>query len=371
MAALDRRFPPGLAEDWDRVGLVVGDPAAPVQMIWFAVDPTDAVAREAVEGGAGLLVTHHPLLLRGVHSVAATTGKGRVIHRLITGGCGLFTMHTNADAAAGGTNATLAELLHLRDVQPLTTGPGPAVDKLVVFVPPTHREALLQALFAAGAGHLGDYDSCAYWTEGTGQFRPQPGAAPYLGEVGRVEHVAESRIELVLPAHRRAAVVQALRSAHPYQEPAYDLWPTVTMATEGIGRIGVLPEPISLRDFGERVAGVLPGTPTGVRVAGDPDRSVRTVAICSGAGDSLLAAVRATPADVYLTADLRHHPADEHLGAAGCALVDVSHWASEWPWLDGAAQALAADLAATGFTVDTHVSRLSTDPWSFRVGGPN
>lgn len=369
--AIERRFPPSLAEEWDRVGLVCGDPQAPVETIWFAVDPALAVAQEAVAGGAGLLVTHHPLLLRGVHSVAATTGKGRVLHHLIRSGCALFAMHTNADSAGGGTNATLAELLGLQQVRPLVPAAGPAIDKLVVFVPPEHRDSVLAALFEAGAGRIGDYDSCAYWSQGTGQFRPLPGADPFIGSTGEVEQVTEARVELVMPSGRRRDVVAALRAVHPYEEPAFDICRTETSSDLGIGRVGELPQPVTLRDFAERVRRILPPTATGVRVAGDPDRTIRTVAICSGAGDSLLATVRAGGADVYLTADLRHHPADEHLAEGGCALVDVSHWASEWPWLHGAARTIAADLAAAGFTVETHVSSTSTDPWSFLVGGPN
>lgn len=369
--AIDRRFPPSLAEDWDRVGLVCGDPQAPVTTIWFAVDPALAVAEEAVAGGAGLLVTHHPLLLRGVHSVAASTGKGRVLHRLITGGCGLFAMHTNADAAAGGTNATLAALLQLQKVRPMVPAEGPAIDKLVAYVPLSHRDAVLATLFDAGAGRMGDYDSCAYWSDGIGQFRPGPGADPFIGETGVLEHVEESRIEVVLPHDRIRDVVSALLGAHPYEEPAFDLVRTETLSDLGIGRIGELPRPTTLQEFAAAVGRVLPATAAGVRVAGDPDRIIRTVAICSGAGDSLLARARASGADVYLTADLRHHPADEHLAEGGCALIDVSHWASEWPWLQGAAGMIAADLAAAGFTVETHVSSTSTDPWSFLVGGPN
>jgi dinuclear metal center YbgI/SA1388 family protein len=367
--ALQRRFPPALAESWDRIGLVCGDPAASVQRILFAVDPTVAVAAEAVESHSQLLVTHHPLLLRGVHTVAASTGKGRVVHRLISGGCGLFTMHTNADAAAGGTNDTLAALLQLRDVEMLVPSAGEAIDKLVVFVPPDHRSTVMAALFAAGAGEIGEYDQCAYRTEGIGQFRPSPRADPFIGSSGAVSEVAESRIEVVLPRRRRAAVVSALRHAHPYEEPAFDVWETVTPADSGIGRVGTLPEPLPLRELAATVAALLPATATGVRAAGDPQRTVRRVAICSGAGDSLLAAARATGADVYLTADLRHHPAEEHLAEDGCALLDVSHWASEWPWLAGAARTVVADLRAAGYTVEASVSSRSTDPWSFRVGG--
>ena len=247
VAALQQRFPPALAETWDRVGLVCGDPASEVHRMRFAVDPTLAVADEAVESEAQLLVTHHPLLLRGVHSVATTTGKGKVLHRLITGGCGLFTMHTNADAAAGGTNDNLARMLELRDVDLLAPAAGEAIDKLAVFVPPEHRATVTTALFAAGAGEIGEYDHCAYWTEGTGQFRPSAQADPFIGSRGTISEVAESRVEVVLPRRRRASVVAALRRAHPYEEPAFDVWETVTPANVGIGRVGVLPRPLTLR----------------------------------------------------------------------------------------------------------------------------
>ncbi len=370
LAALRHRFPESLAEDWDRVGLVCGDPASEVGGILFAVDPTLPVADQAVRQGADLLVTHHPLLLRGVHTVAATTGKGRIIHRLISGGCALFAMHTNADSAEGGTNATLARLLRLQDVRPLIAAPEQGLDKLSVFVPPEHRGQVMAALFAAGAGRIGEYDQCAYWTDGTGQFRPGDLADPFIGTAGEVEQVRESRVEVVYPRSLRLAVVEALRRAHPYEEPAFDVWQTVTPQPTGIGRIGTLPEPMTLARFADAVADILPATAGGVRAAGDGEATVRRVAICSGAGDGLLAAVRRTDADVYLTADLRHHPVEEHLADGGCPVVDVSHWASEWPWLEGAARTVVADLSAAGFTVEATVSDISTDPWSFRVGGP-
>ena len=371
VAALEARYPPRLAEDWDRVGLVCGDPAAEVRRVLFAVDPTPVVARQAVETGAQLLVTHHPLMLRGVHSVAADTAKGAVVHELIRGGCGLLAMHTNADAADHGTNAMLVRLLGIEGSEPLLPSEPPPMEKLTVHVPQPHRDELLALLFEAGAGRSDRYDSAAYWTAGTGQFRPLPGASPSIGGAGRIEQVVEDRVEMVFPAGARARVLAALRQ-HPYEEPAYDI---VALrpgpADLGVGRIGTLSEPTTVAGLARRVAGVIPATATGVRVAGDPHARVRTVAICSGAGDSLLGTVRGTGADIYLTGDLRHHPVEEHLAAGGCPLIDMSHWASEWPWLAGAAANLESDLAAQGFTVEAQVSEISTDPWSMRVGSPN
>jgi dinuclear metal center YbgI/SA1388 family protein len=271
--ALEAMHPLERAQSWDAVGLVCGDPAAPVRRVHFAVDPVEAVVEEAIAAGADLLVTHHPLLLRPVSSVAATTSKGRVVHRAVRAGLALYVAHTNADAGAPGVSDALARVLDLDDLVPLDP----------------------------------------------------------------------------LPAHPEL----------------------------GIGRVGNLSAPERLGDFAERVARALPETEQGVRVAGDADALVQRVAVCGGSGDSLFDRVRASGADVYVTADLRHHPASEareraRFEAGGGEegrpfLVDVAHWASEWPWLAGCADRLVVALAADGRTVDAHVSTTRTDPWTLRV----
>ena len=264
VSALEARYPPVLASDWDAVGLTCGDPAAPVSRILFAVDPVQAVVDEALSEGAQMIVTHHPLLLRGVHSVAATDAKGRVLHELISHGIALFSAHTNADHASPGVSDALAEALGLTALRPLVgiPGAGPAV---------------------------------------------------------------------------------------------------------GTGRVGDLLEAVTLEQFAEHVSMVLPPTHHGVRVAGDPQRTVRTVAVCGGAGDSFLDAA-AMAADVYLTADLRHHRAQDHLAEDGCPLIDIAHWASEWPWLEQASQGLRSDITRDGGTVSTRVSTTPTDPWTAHLG---
>jgi len=237
-------------------------------------------------------------------------------------------------------------------------------------VPVGGAAGLVEALAAAGAGALGEYSGCAWTVDGSGQFLPGPGAHPTIGDVGELTHVSETRIEMVVPRGRRDAVVRALRAAHPYEEPAFTLAEMApTASPTGAGRIGDLPEPLTLDAFARRVADALPATAQGVRVSGDLGAPVRTVAVCGGSGDSFLSAVRDSGADVYLTADLRHHPTSEAREAVRSArpyLVDVAHWASEWPWLRHAAAALEADVAATGADVRTRVSTLVTDPWTAR-----
>jgi dinuclear metal center YbgI/SA1388 family protein len=284
---LDALYPPSTAESWDAVGLVAGDPEQPVRRVLFAVDPTWTVLDEAVEAGADLLVTHHPLLLRGVHSVAATTFKGAFLHRAIRAGVAVYTAHTNADAARGGVAEALAELVGVTDAEPL--------------VPADARDHTLPAV--------------------------------------------------------------------------------------GIGRVGRLAEPVTLRAFAERVAAALPATAQGVRVAGDLDAVVERVAVVGGAGDSLFDAVRSSGADVYLTADLRHHPASELReraehearaadgGTARPFLVDVAHFASEWPWLEHGARDRVRVLGETvdasrAGKLDVRVSTRPTDPWTARFPSP-
>jgi dinuclear metal center YbgI/SA1388 family protein len=368
IGVLDEMYPPSTAESWDAVGLVCGDPQSEVRRILLAIDPVQEVADEAVRLGADLLLTHHPLFLRAVHGVAATTAKGRLVHQLIGAGIGLHVAHTNADVADPGVSDALADALGLEDVAPVAPQPV-LMDKLVTFVPHADAVRVLDALAAAGAGAIGDYTRCAWTTDGIGTFRPEQGANPTIGTVGRVEDVPETRIEMVLQRSRRTTVVRALLEAHPYEEPAYDVVELAELpGPGGLGRIGALPAAEPLSTFAHRVATSLPGTAAGIRVSGDPGRPVRAIAVCGGAGDSLLGAVRAAGVDAYVTADLRHHPASESAQDGGPALVDVAHWATEWPWLEVAARRLVDALRArTGTTVETAVSALVTDPWTVRV----
>ena len=261
-AAIAALWPLDEAEDWDAPGLLSGDPGSAVSRIHLAVDAVLETVDEAIESGAQLLVVHHPLLLRGVTSVAEDRYKGAAIARLIRAGCALVAAHTNADIVARGTSAVLAERLGLSDTRPIVPSLDPAL---------------------------------------------------------------------------------------------------------GLGRVGRFAEPTTLGALARSLADLLPATASGVRVAGEYDRPVATVALCAGAGDSLLSHPEVVGADVYITSDLRHHPASEASEnarvAGGPALIDVSHWASEWLWLEVAAEQLRTTLPG----VEVTVSELRTDPWDFAI----
>lgn len=367
VALLDALYDPRDAQSWDAVGLVTGDPEQPVRRVLFAVDPVQEVIDEAAAWPADLVVAHHPLLLRGVRSVAADHPKGRAVTALVRAGLALHVAHTNADVADPGVSDALAGALGLVDLSPLEPAAVPALVKVVTFVPSAHVQRVIDAMATAGAGRLGDYERAAFLSEGTGTFRPLAGANPAVGSVGRVEQVAETRVEMAVSPSQVPGVVAALRAAHPYEEPAYDLLGQVpTAGTKGLGRVGRLPEPVPLRVFAAQVAARLPWTAAGVRVAGHPDQQVTSVAVVGGAGDDMFGSVRARGVDAYVTADLRHHPASEAREHGRPALVDCSHWATEWPWLGQAERLLRESLGPRATTVETRISRIVTDPWGFR-----
>lgn len=368
---LEGLYPPGTAEDWDKVGLVCGRRDAEVRTVLFAVDPVAEVVDQAIQLGADLLITHHPLLLRGVSSISADTYKGQLLHRLIEAKCALFTAHTNADSARPGVSDALARTLGLTDIEPLQPHRAPTLHKLVTYVPVEATQTVVDALAQAGAGALGNYSRCAWHVTGEGTFIPGATASPHHGAPGEQVVLAENRVEMIVPAGQMAACVAALRTHHPYQEPAYELLPTAPhTADTGLGRVGQLSAAVTLEDFARVVAKSLPYTVQGVRISGPPGARVHRVAVCGGAGDSLFDAVRASGADAYVTADLRHHPASEARETAGAGtpyLVDVAHWASEWPWLHRCAEEMAAGLVGQGLWVDYVVSMVRSDPWTFRI----
>lgn len=356
VAVLDGWFPPDLAEPWDAVGLTFGDPESDIASVLVAVDPAPVVAAEALELGVDLLVTHHPLWLSGVTHL--TGYKGRLAQDLIRGGVALYNAHTNADRAPHGVNDALSAALGLREVRPLEEVAHRRL-RLTVYVPAADRERLIEACAQAGAGTIGEYDRCAYATRGEGTFRPGAGANPHIGRPGEIERVAEDRVEMVLPVNRRRAVGQALLAAHPYEEPAYDFTEIAQIrGATGLGRVGEVPA-TTLARFADHVSARLPATRSGVRFAGDLARPVRTVAVVGGSGGSELEAASRV-ADVLVTSDLKHHVVDEHLAAGGCAVVDVAHWAGEWPWCP----ATAERLTALGLTA--RASDVVTDPWTGR-----
>jgi dinuclear metal center YbgI/SA1388 family protein len=330
-AALEAWAPPASKLDYDNVGLQVGDARREVGSVLVALDLTPAVVEEAREAGAGLVVTHHPLLFRPLKRLTADDPASALALRLAEGGIAYYAIHTNLDAAPGGVSFALAERLGLEEVRFLEASEK-ALVKLVTFAPAAHAEAVRRALSEAGAGRIGDYEACAFTLRGTGHFRPGSGARPFIGEAGGAEEaVEEVRIEAEVMRWDLGRVVRALKTAHPYEEVAYDVYPVEQPASRvGFGAVGTLPEATTLETFLAVVAERLDAA--ALRYSGDPVMPVKTVAVCGGAGASLIGRAAEAGADAFVTADVTYHRFFEPLDTGGrprMALVDAGHYETE------------------------------------------
>jgi dinuclear metal center YbgI/SA1388 family protein len=353
--AMEDIAPTRLAASWDNVGLLVGDAAASVTRVLVTVDLTRAVLEEARSAGAEAVVAYHPPIFAAQKRFVA--GSGSIAFEAARAGIAVFSPHTALDAAPGGTNDVLADVVGMTDraaLRPVEPREGEL--KLVTFVPADHVEAVSAAVFAAGAGRIGNYSSCSFRAAGTGTFFGEQGADPAVGKAGRLEQAAELRLETVVPAGRVRAVVAALRESHPYEEPAFDL---VRLAPSpdprGYGRVGV----VARARVGAVVARIKQALGVDrVLLVGDAEREVSRVAVCAGSGGDLVPDALAAGAELLLTGELRHHDA---LGAAesNLAVVCVRHSTSERAALSPLRDALASRLP--GVTVTC--SRADRDPF--------
>lgn len=334
MDLLDQLYPFALAEEWDNVGLIVGDSKAEVTGVLLALDVTRDVLADAKASACNVVVTHHPVIFRAIKRINESELQGGLVGLALREGISLVALHTNLDSAVGGLNDTLCEALGLVQVKPLVDSGRERFYKLAVFVPETHAEKVREALFASGAGHVGNYDQCSFNTPGTGTFRGTVGKTnPFLGTPGQLERAQEEKIEVILRRETAGRVIGAMLGAHPYEEVAYDLIPLHNKESgTGLARIGKLPAPEPLSTFTKRVQAL------GIMVKailGAADKSISKVALCSGAGSDFCSNALSQGADVYLTAEIKHH----HALAAhdkGMALVETDHYTLEqkhWPKL--------------------------------------
>lgn len=328
---LEQWAPTGSAESWDNVGLHVGDPSRDVSKGLIALDMTPQVLEEAKSVGAQLIVTHHPLFFKPVDRLTPDHPVGHLGLKLAEAGIALYCIHTNLDVAKDGVSFALAGQLGLKNIQFLGRLEERLV-KLAVFVPASHSDAVRESLAKAGAGRIGNYDSCSFTTSGTGSFRPLEGSSPHVGEAGGdLERVEELRIEVELPRWNLPSVLQAMREAHPYDEVAYDLFPLEQdYRSAGIGAIGELASSEPLSAFLARVSTALENP--AIRFVGDLDSVIQKVAVCGGAGSRFIHLAMKRGADAYVTADITYHHFFEALDSDGgpkMALVDPGHYESE------------------------------------------
>ena len=353
-------YPPSLAEDWDNVGLQVGDPAAPLERVLIALDVTAATLAEAEALGVQAMVTHHPLIFRPLKNITPLDPGSRLVMQAITANIAIIAAHTNLDCGAEGLNDWLAARLGIKEVLPLKGGKLPLY-KLVVYVPVGHEKVVEDALFAAGAGTIGTYDHCSFASSGTGRFRPGEASTPFIGSPGQESTPPEIRIETIVSAERVTKVIDKLRKAHPYEAPAYDLLLLQNRRDDlGLGRIGRLAQALSLQDYARQIGAAL-GTDS-LRLVGDPQRLISKVACCGGSGASLIFDAQRQGADLLVTGDVKYHDARNALDL-GLALVDAGHFATEQVMVAGLAKKLRTAATARQCPIEFIESASGQDPF--------
>lgn len=361
MRILDKLAPFSLAEPWDNCGLLVGDESAPVVKVLAALEVTETVLREAVDEGFDTVLTHHPVLFSSPRRLVESDEQGRLLRGAIRAGVNLIACHTNLDSSPGGIADIVGQAVGLKDMVPLQMASA-GWYKFVGFVPQDALPQVAQAVFAAGAGVIGEYGDCAYAIDGEGWFRPGADAKPAVGKPNKAERVAEVRWETVVRRGQLDAAIRAFVDAHPYEEPAFDVYPLEDrLLRAGLGRVGTLDSVLTVEALATRAAAAF-GIPEPL-IGGDVGKSVCRVAVLPGSGGSLLSEA-AGAADAFITGDLSYHDSAKAL-ALGLALVTLPHGELEWGAMSRWSDVLARKLASSGVTISQTQSWNA--PWK-RVG---
>lgn len=352
--------PKELAYDWDNVGLQIGSYNQKVQKIMVTLDVLESVVDEAIEKDVDLIIAHHPLLFKPLKNINIDSPQGRTIKKIMAHNITVYAAHTNLDVATGGVNDMLSDSLGIESVSPLITTVKQRLFKIVVYVPRSHSDAIRNALSDSGAGFIGNYSHCTFQAGGEGTFKPLEGTNPYIGSTNKLEFVEELRIETIVPEEKLTKVIHSMIEAHPYEEPAYDIYPLKNEGNSlGIGRIGKANKEMTLGKFCEHVKESL--DLKHLRVIGDMTKTVRKVAVLGGSGEKYIHAAKQKGADVYITGDMTFHMAQD-AKELGLAVIDAGHYIEKVM-----KQATASYLKErlTESDVETIVSETNTDPFLF------
>ncbi|UBM57170.1 Nif3-like dinuclear metal center hexameric protein [Marinilongibacter aquaticus] len=354
---LESFAPLGIQEPYDNSGLLVGHPNTEVQAALITLDCTEEVVEEAIEKQCQLIIAHHPIIFKGLKSLTGKNYVERTVIKAIQHNIALYAIHTNLDNTLGGVNFKIAEKLNLQDVEILLPK-NDQLMKLTVFVPTAHTGPLLDALYAAGAGEIGNYSQCSFRTEGKGTFKPNEAATPRIGQRNRYEEVDEHRIEVIFPFHRKNAVLAGMREGHVYEEIAYYLTPLSNRFQEvGSGAVGHLPEAMNGQDFLAFLKQAL--NVEVIKHTEIPDKEIKRIALCGGSGSFLLSAAKRSKAEVYISSDFKYH---EYFDAEGEIMIaDVGHFESEQ-----FTKELIRDVLLKKFTnFASYLSEVKTNPVSY------
>ncbi|RDW19213.1 Nif3-like dinuclear metal center hexameric protein [Oceanobacillus arenosus] len=352
--------PKHLAYDWDNVGLQIGSYNKAVKKVMITLDVLESVVDEAIEKKADLIIAHHPLLFNPVKRINLDTPQGRTIHKLLSHQITVYAAHTNLDAANGGVNDMLCDLLGIQSRKNLIEVKSGNLYKIAVYVPISHADDVRNAMSEAGAGHIGDYSHCTFQAKGKGTFKPLEGTNPYIGTKGELEFVDEVKIETIAQEERLTTIVNQLIAAHPYEEVAYDIFHLKNEGEAfGIGRIGTLSATMKLRDLCEHVKTTL--EVPNMRVIGDLDKQVRKIAILGGSGEKYIHLARQNGADVYITGDMSFHVAQD-AWQMGLQVIDAGHYIEK---VMKQATKLFLEKELDNDLIEIITSETSTEPFQF------
>jgi dinuclear metal center YbgI/SA1388 family protein len=322
---LDAAVPLSFQEEYDNSGLQVGNPEAEIMAALLTLDVTEEVLGEAIASGCNLIISHHPLIFRPLKQIAHRSHTERIVESAIKNSISIYSAHTNLDNSENGVSIKMAATIGLSEIKPLVPLKGRLL-KLVTYVPSDHAEKVREAIFAAGAGVIGNYDKCSFNSEGLGSFRGNEKTSPFAGEKGMFHFEQETRIETILPAYLQKGVLKALTEAHPYEEPAYDIYLLANdYPVAGMGVTGMLKEEMSEMAFLGKLSTIFDSK--GIRYSPPSGRNIRKVALCGGSGAGLLNNAIAAGADAFITGDVKYH--SFHDAAGRILLADIGHYESE------------------------------------------
>lgn len=357
---MEQWAPKSLAYDWDNVGLQIGSFNKSAKKIMITLDVLESVVDEAIINKVDLIIAHHPLLFKPTKQVNLDSPQGGIIQKLIHHHISVYASHTNLDAADGGVNDILCDLLNIKSRHVLINTDTEKLYKIVVYVPHSHSNNVREALGGSGAGHIGNYSHCSFQTAGKGTFKPLEGTNPYIGNQNEIEFVDEAKIETIVPEGKLQSSIHAIVNAHPYEEVAYDIFPLENQGRKyGIGRIGTLNKSMKLETFCEYIKTVL-DIPY-IRVTGDLTKQVKTIAILGGSGEKYIDAARQQGADVYITGDMTFHTAQDAMQRE-LAVIDAGHYIEK---VMKKAVKKYLDEKLQPFGTEVITSKSNTDPFQF------
>jgi dinuclear metal center YbgI/SA1388 family protein len=325
ITALESVAPSFLQESYDNSGLLIGDRKTIINKVLISLDITEEIMEEAIHKQCNLIIAHHPIIFKGLKSITGKNAVERIVAKALKNDIAIYAIHTNLDNVEGGINSILAQKLGLKNTRILSPKTG-ILRKLVTFCPVNEAETVRQALFTAGAGHIGNYDSCSYNLSGQGSFRGLEGSDPFVGEEGKIHFEEETRIETIYPVYLEKQILNTLIKTHPYEEVAYDLYPLENSSYSiGAGMIGELEEEKGEIEFLNEVKQIT-GTPC-IRHSNLLNSTIKKVAVCGGSGSFLIADAIGAGADIFITGDVKYH--DFFEAENKIVISDIGHFESE------------------------------------------